>query len=48
VPNAPAGYTYLKTAHRATLSGRYTKWEDSQEWTGADFIDTDLYSTGPS
>ena len=40
---APSGYTYQRSAQRATKTGRYGKWQQQQEWQGADTIDTDLY-----
>jgi len=40
---APTGYTYQRSAQRATKTGRYGKWQQQQEWQGADTIDTDLY-----
>jgi hypothetical protein len=48
VPSAPSGYTYLKTADRATMTGRHTKWEQQEEWTGADYIDPDIYPSSGS
>jgi hypothetical protein len=43
VPSTPAFYQFLKTADRATMTGRHTKWEQQEEWTGADSIDSDIY-----
>jgi hypothetical protein len=40
---APTGYTYQRSAQRATKTGRYGKWQQQQEWQGADTIDSDLY-----
>ena len=40
---APSGYTYQRSAQRATKTGRYGKWQQQQEWQGVDTIDTDLY-----
>lgn len=40
---APSGYTYQRSAQRAVKTGRYGKWQQIQEWQGADTIDTDLY-----
>jgi hypothetical protein len=40
---APTGYTYQRSAQRATKTGRWGKWQQQQEWQGADTIDTDLY-----
>jgi hypothetical protein len=45
VPSVPSGYVWLKTADRATRTGRYGKWERIEEWTGADFWDEDIYPT---
>jgi hypothetical protein len=36
-----AGYKYLKTADRGT---RDRTWTRTEEWTGADSIDTDIYA----
>ncbi len=38
---AVAGYLYLKTADRST---RDRNWTRSEEWTGADEIDTEIYA----
>jgi len=35
------GYTYVKTADR--LARRTRQWERVQEWTGAEYVDPDLY-----
>jgi hypothetical protein len=40
---APSGYSYQRSAQRATKTGRYGKWQQQQEWQGAESIDTDLY-----
>jgi hypothetical protein len=40
---APTGYTYQRSAQRATKTGRYGKWQQQQEWQGFDYIDPDLY-----
>ncbi len=40
---APAGYVWLKTADRAIRQGRNGKWERIEEWTGADWWDTEIY-----
>jgi len=34
-PNLPTGYEWMKTADRSLKSGGQTKWQRSQEWTGA-------------
>ena len=41
---APSGYTFVKTAHRVTRSGTRGKWEKSVEWTGAEYVDPDIYA----
>jgi hypothetical protein len=38
------GYQYLKTADR--ISGQGTHWEQTREWTGADFWDSEIYPFG--
>ena len=40
---APDGYVWQRSAQRATKTGRYGKWQQQQEWQGADSIDPDLY-----
>jgi hypothetical protein len=39
---APTGYVWQRSAQRATKTGRWGKWQQQQEWQGADWIDTDL------
>jgi hypothetical protein len=39
----PSGYVWQRSAQRATKTGRYGRWQQQQEWQGADSIDTDLY-----
>ncbi|HUB68015.1 MAG TPA: hypothetical protein VL981_11075 [Candidatus Methylacidiphilales bacterium] len=43
---APTGYSYQRSAQRATKTGRYGKWQQQQEWQGFDTIDSDLYPSG--
>lgn len=38
-----AGYDYLKTADRSSRQNNY--WTRTQEWTGAESVDPDIYST---
>jgi len=38
-------WKWLKTADRLSQSGKSSKWEQIEEWTGANLWDTDLYST---
>jgi len=40
------GYVFLKTADRASYNGKI--WTRVQEWTGADWIDTAIYSPNGS
>lgn len=40
---APLSYFYLKSADKKHFDG--TRWQRTQQWTGALEIDTDLYST---
>ena len=40
---AISGYTFVRTADRAVRQGRGGKWERVQEWTGAEYVDADLY-----
>ncbi len=42
-PCLPGPYQWMKTADRSTRSGKKGKWEQSEEWTGVDAIDEDLY-----
>lgn len=39
----PEDFVYLKTADRVTRSGRHGNYKRSEEWTGAEQWDTDLY-----
>ena len=39
----PEDFEWLKTADRSTRTGKHGKWEQTEEWTGAESIDTDLY-----
>lgn len=39
----PAGYQWMKSAHRVTRTGRRGKTAIQEEWTGLIEIDTDLY-----
>ncbi len=41
--NAPAGYQWLKTADRLIYRSNLNRWERTEEWTGADLWDPDLY-----
>jgi hypothetical protein len=41
---AIGGYQYLKTADR--VSGQSTHWEQTREWTGAAFWDSEIYPFG--
>ena len=43
-PALPAGFVWLKTADRSTRTGTKGKWERTEEWTGADAWDTDVYA----
>ena len=43
-PELPNGYQWLATADRSTRTGKWGKWQRVQEWTGAQSIDTSLYS----
>lgn len=36
-------YVWLKTADRATNSGENNTWQRTEEWTGFDKVDADLY-----
>ena len=42
VAEAPRGYVYLKTADRRIRQDRI--WQRVEEWTGAAFVDTDIYN----
>ncbi|MDD2706717.1 MAG: hypothetical protein PHV34_01805 [Verrucomicrobiae bacterium] len=42
-PSFPTGYVWVKTADRSTRTGRNGKWERVEEWTGAEWVDSDLY-----
>jgi hypothetical protein len=42
-PSVPAGYTFVKTADRGQRTGKASKWERQEEWTGFDNVDADLY-----
>lgn len=35
IPGLPSGYEWRKTADRSIRSGKQTRWERSEEWTGA-------------
>lgn len=39
----PAGYQWMKSAHRVTRTGRRGKFAIQEEWTGLTLVDTDLY-----
>lgn len=43
---APPGYEWLKTADRALRYGGAGQWERTEEWTGADVVDHDIYASG--
>ena len=47
-PDLPTGYKWLSTADRSTRTGRWGKWQQVQEWTGADNWDSDIYSSSSS
>lgn len=44
-PSAPDGYVWIKSADRATQTGRKGKWERTEVWDAAD--DWDEYIYGP-
>ena len=39
----PSGFEWLKTSDRSLRTGTHGKWERSEEWTGAIYVDHDLY-----
>ena len=41
----PSGYEWLKTADRTLRHGLRVKYDRTEEWTGADYIDEDVYDT---
>lgn len=41
----PEGYTFLKSAHRVTRTGRVGAYNEVEQWEGAKFIPTALYGT---
>lgn len=43
----PTDWVWLKTADRAMRTGRNSRWDRTEEWTGADSWDTDLYTAAP-
>lgn len=43
-PSVPQNYEWLQTADRGTRSGRQRRWERTEELTGADKWDPDIYS----
>ena len=43
-PLGVTGFVFLKTADRSSKSNYSSTWERTEEWTGADSWDTDLYT----
>ncbi len=41
----PSGYTFVKSAHRVTRTGRVGAYNEVEQWEGAKFVPTALYGT---